>query len=46
MFKKELYNAIPIVTLWQVLRKRLHLMANELSILQDVERLTILRLQV
>jgi hypothetical protein len=38
MFKKELYNDIPSVTVWQVLRKRLHLKANKLSIAQIVER--------
>jgi hypothetical protein len=33
---KKLYNGIPSVTVWQVLRKRLHLKAYELSIVQVV----------
>jgi hypothetical protein len=38
VFQKELYNGIPNVTVWRVLRKRLHLKAYKLSIVQDVER--------
>jgi hypothetical protein len=38
VFQKELYNGILNVTLWQVLRKRLHLRACKLSIVQGVER--------
>jgi hypothetical protein len=34
---KELYNGIPIVTVWRVLRKRLHLKVYKLSIAQGVE---------
>jgi hypothetical protein len=34
MFQKELYNDIPNITVWQVLRKRLHLKAYNLSIVQ------------
>jgi hypothetical protein len=37
MFQKELYNGIPN-TVWQVLRKRLHLKAYKLSDLQHLER--------
>jgi hypothetical protein len=37
MFQKELYNGIPNVTLWRVLRKYLHLKANKLSFVQGVE---------
>jgi hypothetical protein len=36
-FQKELYNGISNVTVWRVLRKRLHLKAYKLSI-QGVER--------
>jgi hypothetical protein len=32
VFKKELYNVIPNVAVWRVLRKRLHLKAYKLSI--------------
>jgi hypothetical protein len=32
VFQKELYNGIPYVTVWRVLRKRLHLEAYKLSI--------------
>jgi hypothetical protein len=35
-FKEELYNDIPNVTLWRVLRKRLLLKSNKLSIVQLV----------
>jgi hypothetical protein len=38
--KKELYNGIPNVTLWQVLRKLLHLNVYKLSIVQHVEQWT------
>jgi hypothetical protein len=34
--KKELYNDIPNVTAWRVLRKRLLLKAHKLSIVQGV----------
>jgi hypothetical protein len=37
-FKKELYNFIPNVTVGRVLRKRLHLKAYKLSIVQHLER--------
>jgi hypothetical protein len=36
VFQKELYNGIANVTVWRVLRKRLHLKAYKLSIMQDV----------
>jgi hypothetical protein len=38
VFQKELYNSIPNVTVWRVLRKRLHLKAYKLSIVQHLER--------
>jgi hypothetical protein len=38
MFKKELNNSIPNVTVRQVLRKRLHLKAYKLPIVQGVEK--------
>jgi hypothetical protein len=38
MFQKELYNGIANVTVWRVLRKRLHLKAYKLSILRGFER--------
>jgi hypothetical protein len=37
MFQKELYNCIPNVSAWRVLRKCLHLEAYELSIVQHLE---------
>jgi hypothetical protein len=37
-FQKELYNGIPNVTLWRVLRKRLHLKAYKLPIVQHLEK--------
>jgi hypothetical protein len=37
VFEKELCNGIPNVTLWQVLRHRLHLKAYKLSIVQHLE---------
>jgi hypothetical protein len=36
-FKKELYNGIPNVTLWRVLRELLYLKAYKLSIVQHLE---------
>jgi hypothetical protein len=36
-FQKELYNGIPNVTVWRVLRKRLHLKAYKLSTVQGAE---------
>jgi hypothetical protein len=41
VFQEELYNDIPNVTAWRVLRKRLHLKAYKLSIDQGVERQSI-----
>jgi hypothetical protein len=38
-FKKELYYSIPNVAVWRVLRKRLHLKAYKLFIVQHLERL-------
>jgi hypothetical protein len=38
MFQKEIYNGIPNVTVLRVLRKRLHLNAHKLSIVQYMER--------
>jgi hypothetical protein len=38
VFPKELCNGIPNVTEWRVLRKRSHLQAHKLSIVQDVDR--------
>jgi hypothetical protein len=38
MFKKLVYNGIPNVAVWRVLRKCLHLKAYKLSIVQGVER--------
>jgi hypothetical protein len=37
VFQKEIYNGIPNVDVWRVLRKRLHLKAYKLSIVQSVE---------
>jgi hypothetical protein len=37
MFQKELYNGIPNVTAWRVLRKRSHLKAYKLFIVKGVE---------
>jgi hypothetical protein len=36
--KKKLYNGIPNVTMWRVLRKPLHLNAYKVSIVQHFER--------
>jgi hypothetical protein len=41
VFQRYLYNSIPNVTLRRVLRKRLHLKAYKLSIVQGVECLTV-----
>jgi hypothetical protein len=38
MFQNESYNDIPRVTVWRVLRKRLHLKAYKLSNVQHLER--------
>jgi hypothetical protein len=38
MSQKELYNGIPNVTVWRVLRKRLHLKAEKVSIVQGIEQ--------
>jgi hypothetical protein len=38
VFRKELCNDIPNVTVWPVLRKRLHLKAYKLSIFHGIER--------
>jgi hypothetical protein len=38
VFQKELYNVIPNVAVWRVLRKRLHLKMYKLSIIQGVKR--------
>jgi hypothetical protein len=38
VFQKELYNGIPNVTVWRVLRKRLHVKVYKLSIVQHLER--------
>jgi hypothetical protein len=38
VLQKELYNGIPNVTLWRMLRKRLLLKAYKLFIVQGVER--------
>jgi hypothetical protein len=37
VFKKELYNGIPNVTLWRVLQKRLRSKAYEMSIIKGFE---------
>jgi hypothetical protein len=37
VFQNELYNGIPDVTVWRLLRKRLHLKAYKLSIVQRLE---------
>jgi hypothetical protein len=37
VFQKELYNGIPNATAWRVLRKRLHLKAYQLSVVQAVK---------
>jgi hypothetical protein len=37
-FQEELYNGIPDVTLWRVLRKRLHLKEYKIYIVQSVEQ--------
>jgi hypothetical protein len=36
VFQKEIYDGIPNVTVWQVLRKPLHLKAYKLSVVQGV----------
>jgi hypothetical protein len=41
VFQKELHNGIPNVGVWRVLRKRLHLKAYKLSIVQGVEQWTV-----
>jgi hypothetical protein len=41
MFQEELYNAIPNVTVWRVLRKRLHLKAYKLLGYEQLERWTV-----
>jgi hypothetical protein len=38
MFQKELYSGVPNVTVWRVLRKRLHLKAYKLSIVQHLDQ--------
>jgi hypothetical protein len=38
VFQKELYHGMPNVTLWRVLRKRLHSKAYKLFIVQHLER--------
>jgi hypothetical protein len=38
VFQKELWNGIPNVTVWRVLRKRLHLNAYKLSFVESVGR--------
>jgi hypothetical protein len=38
VFQKDLRSGIPNITLWRVLRKRLHLKAYKLSIAQGVQR--------
>jgi hypothetical protein len=38
VFQKMLYNGIPSVTVWQVLRKPLHFKAYELSSIQHLEQ--------
>jgi hypothetical protein len=38
MLQKELYNSIPNVTAWRVLRKYLHLKVYKLSSVQDVQK--------
>jgi hypothetical protein len=37
VFQKEIYNCIQNVTVWPVLRKRLHLKEHKLSIAQHFE---------
>jgi hypothetical protein len=39
-FQKELYTGIPNVTVWRVLRKRLHLQACKVSIVQGVKHVS------
>jgi hypothetical protein len=41
LFKKELYNGIPNITVWRLLRRRLYLKAYKLSIVQGVECWTV-----
>jgi hypothetical protein len=36
VFQKEIYNSIPNVNAWRVLRKRLHLKTYKLAIVQGV----------
>jgi hypothetical protein len=38
VFRKELYNGIPNVTVWRVLRKRLHSKKYKLCIVRGVQR--------
>jgi hypothetical protein len=40
VFQIELYNGIPNVAVWQVLRKRLHFKPYKLSIIKGVEQWT------
>jgi hypothetical protein len=40
VFQKELYNGIPNVNVWRVLRKRLHLKADKLSIVERLKNYT------
>jgi hypothetical protein len=42
VFLKELYNGNPNVTVWRMLRKRLHLKVHKLFIAQRLERWTVL----
>jgi hypothetical protein len=37
VYQKEFYNSIPNVTLWRVLRKRLHWKGYKLSIVQHTQ---------
>jgi hypothetical protein len=41
VFQKEPYNDIPNVAVWRVLRKRLHLKAYKLSVVQGVRQISV-----
>jgi hypothetical protein len=43
IFQKELYNGIPNVAMWRVIRRRLHLKTYKLSTVQGVPVIEVLR---
>jgi hypothetical protein len=46
VFQKQLYNGIPNVTVWRVLRKRLHLKAYKLFIVKHLNTVTFEKLSL